>query len=113
MGHVYNSWWTGSSLSIDETRRILPGQNATTLQVAAGVIAAAKYAIDNPKKGILVPDDLPHDYVLNITKPYLGNLLSVQSDWTPLKNRKIYFPENPKSSVDGDPWQFRSFLPLP
>jgi len=114
MGHKYNSWWTGSSLSIEETRRIMgTGQNATTLQVAAGVIAATKYAIKNPKKGILVPDDLPHDYVLKIAKPYLGDLLSVQSDWTPLKNREVFFQENTDSKSDEDPWQFKNFLPFP
>jgi len=113
MGHVYNSWWTGSSLSIEEARRILPGQNATTLQVAAGVISAVKYAIENPRKGILVPDDLPYDYVLNIARPYLGDLISIPSDWTPLKNREIHFPENPDSKADEDPWQFKNFLPLP
>ena len=113
MGHAYNSWWTGSSLSIEETRKILPGQNATTLQVAAGVVSAVKWAIDNPKKGICVPDDLPHNYILNIAKPYLGDLISIPSDWTPLKNRKVYFPENPDSKTDGDTWQFKNFLPLP
>lgn len=113
MGHAYNSWWTGSSLSIEETRKILPGQNATTLQVAAGVVSAVKWAIDNPKKGICVPDDLPHDYILNITRPYLGDLISIPSSWTPLKNRKVYFPENPDSKADEDPWQFKNFLPLP
>ncbi|MDP3027781.1 MAG: saccharopine dehydrogenase NADP-binding domain-containing protein [Nanoarchaeota archaeon] len=112
MGHPYNSWWTGSSLSIEETRKILPGQNATTLQVAAGVVSAVKWAIDNPRKGICVPDDLPHDYILDIAKPYLGNLISIPSDWTPLKNRRVYFPENPDSKADRDPWQFKNFLPL-
>jgi homospermidine synthase len=33
MGHDYNSWWTGSILSIEEARKLAPGQNATTIQV--------------------------------------------------------------------------------
>ncbi len=33
LGHDYTGWWTGSLLSIDEARAILPGQSATTLQV--------------------------------------------------------------------------------
>lgn len=113
MGHAYKSWWTGSSLSIEETRRIMgKGQNATTLQVAAGVIAATKYAIENPKKGICVPDDLPHDYVLNIAKPYLGDFISTPSDWTPLKTKNPHFPENPASKFNEDVWQFENFLPI-
>ena len=113
MGHAYNSWWTGTSLSIEKAREIAPGQNATTLQVASGVISAIRYMIENPKKGICLPDDLPHDFVLNIAKPYLGDFISTQSDWTPLKNRKIYFEENKKSKPEKDPWQFNNFVPLP
>ena len=40
MGHPYTAWWTGSLLSIDETRALVPHQNATTLQVAASVLGA-------------------------------------------------------------------------
>jgi len=113
MGHAFNSWWTGTSLSIEKTREIAPGQNATTLQVAAGIISAVRYMIENPKKGLCLPDDLPHDFVLNIAKPYLGDFISTPSDWTPLKNRKVYFEENKNCKAEKDPWQFNNFLPLP
>lgn len=110
MGHAYKSWWTGSALSIDQTRELVPGQNATTLQVAAGVIAAILWMLENPRKGLNLPDDLPHDFVLDIAKPYLGNFISTRSDWTPLKNRVVYFKENPAAKPNPDPWQFESFL---
>lgn len=113
MGHPYNSWWTGSILSIEEARKLVPGQNATTLQVAAGVVSAILYLIDNPRKSILLPDDIPYDYILNIARPYLGELHSKAYDWTPLKSRPVFFKENPSYCVDGDPWQFECFLPLP
>ncbi len=113
MGHAYNAWWTGTSLSIEETRKLAPGQNPTTLQVAAGVVSAVRWMIENPKKGICLPDDLPHDYILEIAKPYLGEFISMQSDWSPVKNREVYFPENPESHNEKDPWQFHNFLPLP
>ncbi len=113
MGHPYNSWWTGSILSIEEARRLAPGQNATTLQVAAGVVSAVRYMIENPRKGILIPDDIPHDYILTIAKPYLGELHSRPYDWNPLKSRTIFFKENQGHSVDGDPWQFECFRTLP
>ncbi len=35
---------------------------------------------------MLLPDDLPHDYVLEIARPYLGHFISTPSDWTPLKD---------------------------
>ena len=114
MGHEYTSWWMGSMLSIEEARKLAPGQNATTLQVAAGVISATTWMIENPKKGLCLPDDLPHDYILKIAKPYLGDFASKPSDWTPLKNRKVYFKENPDNAPDKkDPWQFRNFIFIP
>lgn len=113
MGHVFGSWWTGTSLSIEKTRELAPGRNPTTLQVAAGIIGAVRWMIENPKKGLCLPDDLPHDYVLKIAKPYLGDFISTPSDWTPLKNRQVYFAENPRSRAEKDPWQFHNFEPLP
>ena len=112
MGHHYKSWWTGSSLSIEEARRVIPGQNATTLQVAAGVLSAVEWMLENPKKGFLIPDDLPHRYILNKARPYLGDFISTPSDWTPEKSREtIFFPENPDNNPEGTPWEYERFRP--
>jgi len=114
MGHPYNSWWTGSILTVDEARTLAPGQNATTIQVALGVVSAVMWMMDNPRKGMCLPDDLPHDFVLKIAKPYLGTFYSGPSDWTPLKNRRVYFKENPANKYDGkDVWQFKNFQFVP
>jgi homospermidine synthase len=111
MGHAYSSWWIGSDLSIEESRRLMPHQNATTMQVAISVIAAAMWMIENPDRGVLVPDELPHDYVLKISKPYLGKWISKPSDWTPLKNYPNVFKSHHRLDLDlKDPWQFKNFL---
>ena len=111
MGHAYNSWWTGSILEIDESRRLLPHQNATTMQVAISAVAAAMWMIQNPARGVCVPDDLPHDFVLEIANPYLGRSLSVPSDWTPLKHYANAFDGFNRPDLDwDDPWQFKNFL---
>jgi homospermidine synthase len=111
MGHPYKSWWTGSMLSIDEARKLADGQNATTIQVALGIVSAVMWMIDNPRKGFCLPDDLPHEFVLSIAKPYLGEFWSGPSDWTPLKDRAVYFKENPLNNYDQeDVWQFKNFL---
>jgi len=111
MGHPYQSWWTGSILSIEEARTHAPGQNATTLQVSLGVIAAVMWMIENPRRGFCLPDDLPYKYILDIAKPYLGTFHSGPADWNPLKNRMIYFKENPENIYDYDDiWQFKNFL---
>lgn len=111
MGHKYNSWWTGSILDIEGSRRLIGHQNATTMQVAIGVVSAAMWMIENPRAGLRLPDDLPHDYVLNIAKPYLGKFVSEPSDWTPLKDYQIFFKENPGAYPDKkNVWCFKNFL---
>ncbi len=111
MGHAYNSWWIGSDLSIEESRRLVPHQNATTMQVAISVVAATMWMIENPEMGVKIPDDLPHEFVLKIAKPYLGKWISKPSDWTPLKNYTNVFAGYNKPDMDTkDPWQFKNFL---
>lgn len=111
MGHPYNSWWIGSDLSIEESRRLVPHQNATTMQVAISVVAASMWMMENPAAGVKVPDDLPHEYVLKIAKPYLGKWISTPSDWTPLKTYTNAFQGFNKPDLDPeDPWQFKNFL---
>ena len=41
MGHDFTSWWCGSLLDIHESRKLVPHQQATTLQVAISVVSAA------------------------------------------------------------------------
>jgi len=83
LGHELNGWWTGSSLSIEQTREIAPHQNATTMQVAASVLGALFWMIKNPRKGFCFPDDLPYDEILTVAEPYLGTLISQRTDWAP------------------------------
>ena len=111
MGHAYSAWWIGSDLSIEESRRLVPHQNATTMQVAVSVVAASLWMIENPRMGVCVPDDLPHDYILGIAKPYLGKFISTPSDWTPLKHYFNAFRGYNEPFLDpNDPWQFKNFL---
>jgi homospermidine synthase len=111
MGHAYQSWWIGSDLSIEESRRLVPHQNATTMQVAISVVAAATWMIENPAQGVCVPDDLPHEYVLKIAKPYLGRFISKPTDWTPLQHYANAFEGYNRPDLDRrDPWQFKNFL---
>jgi len=111
MGHRYNSWWTGSVLSIDESRELVPHQNATTLQVAIGVVSGVMWAIENPEQGVLEPDEIPYEYILDIAKSYLGKFISKPSDWTPFKNYQVFFKENLGTYLDKKaPWAFKNFL---
>jgi homospermidine synthase len=111
MGHRYKSWWTGSDLTIEESRRLVPHQNATTVQVAISVVAAVLWMLDHPTEGVRVPDELPHEVILRVAKPYLGRWISEPSDWTPVKARDRSLDAFNKPDLDlKDPWQFRNFL---
>jgi homospermidine synthase len=73
-----------------------------TAPVMAGVI----WAMQHPHEGVLEPDDLPHDEMLRIIRPYLGAVVGVYSDWTPLADRGWLFEEDLDRD---DPWRFRNF----
>ena len=106
MGHARGAYWYGSRLSIEEARRLAPYNNATSLQVAAAVLAGMVWAIENPRAGILEAEQLDGARVLDLARPYLGELVGAYSDWTPLLHRGALFPEDVDST---DPWQFRNF----
>ena len=111
MGHAFHSWWTGSDLSIQQARKLVPHQNATTLQVAISVVAASMWMFDHAEEGVCSPEDLPHEFVLKVADPYLGKNLSVRSDWTPLKYYENHFQGYARPDLDRkDPWQFKNFL---
>jgi homospermidine synthase len=106
MGHAKGAYWYGSQLTIDEARAACPYNNATSLQVTAPVMAGVVWAIRNPRAGIVEPDDLPFEEILRLCRPYLGNVVGVYSDWSPLAGRGELFEED----LDrGDPWQFKNF----
>ena len=106
-GHANNAYWYGSQLSIEETRRLAPYQNATGLQVTAAVLAGMVWALENPRRGVVEADELDHERVLGIMEPYLGRMAGAYTDWTPLDGRGGLFPEDIDTS---DPWQFRNVI---
>jgi homospermidine synthase len=106
MGHDKGAYWYGSRLSIDETRHLAPHNNATSLQVTAAVLGAMIWAIENPRAGVVEPDNIDHVRIMEIARPYLGEMVGAYSDWTPLKDRSVLFPEDLDTS---DPWQFKNF----
>jgi homospermidine synthase len=104
----FGAYWYGSQLSIQEARQLLgPDYNATSIQIASPVLAGAMWLIQHSDRGLVEPEDLDHDFVLDVCRPYLGPVVGVRSDWTPLKDRNVLFPE---TNLDtSDPWQFENF----
>ena len=106
-GHAKNAYWYGSQLSVEETRELAPYQNATGLQVTSAVLAGMVWALENPDEGIVEADEMDYRRCLEVQMPYLGPVIGVYTDWTPLDNRPGFFPEDIDTS---DPWQFRNIL---
>jgi homospermidine synthase len=106
MGHARSAFWYGSQLSIEQARDLAPSNSATSLQVTAPVMAGVIWAMKNPERDVLEPDDLPYDEMLRMIRPYLGDVVGAFSDWTPLAGRAWLFDEDLDRT---DPWQFKNF----
>lgn len=105
MGPAKGAYWYGSQLSIGQARELCPHNSATSLQVTAAVMAGVVWAMKNPARDVVEPDDLPHEEILALARPYLGDVVGVYTDWTPLQGRSWLF----KETIDSrDPWQFRN-----
>ncbi|MBW8830169.1 MAG: homospermidine synthase [Burkholderiales bacterium] len=100
------AYWHGSQLSIEQARGLCPFNSATSLQVAAPIVAGMSWIIQHPDLGVIEPDDLPLAPVLAMIRPYLGDVVGVHTDWTPLRDRESLFDE-PLDRTD--PWQFINF----
>ncbi|MBV9829501.1 MAG: homospermidine synthase [Alphaproteobacteria bacterium] len=105
MGPSKGVYWYGSRLDIDEARRVAPHNNATSLQVTAAVLAGVIWAIEHPDRGVVEPDELDFARILEIAGPYLGEVVGVYGDWTPLHDRERLFTEDLDRE---DPWQFKN-----
>ncbi|EJL01826.1 homospermidine synthase [Pseudomonas fluorescens Q2-87] len=104
MGHGLNAFWYGSVLSIDEARALVPFNNATSLQVAAGVLSGIVWAVEHPDRGIVEPEQMDYERVLEVARPYLGTLIGQQTDWTP-----VGAVHEPSRDGAADAWQFEHF----
>jgi len=101
-GPVSGPYWLGSRLDIHTAHRLVPSGNATSLQVAAGALAAVAWALDNPHRGIVEPDELDFRAALDVAMPYLGAFEGHRADWSPQDD-----DDAAQELLDpSDPWQF-------
>lgn len=104
-GHRKNAYWYGSQLSIDEARKLVPFNNATSLQVTVAVLSGMVWAIENPSHGVVEPDEMDFRRNLEVCMPYLGPVVGQYTEWNPLLDRGRLFTEDLDTS---DPWQFKN-----
>jgi homospermidine synthase len=104
-GHRKNAYWYGSQLSIEEARALVPYNSATSLQVTVAALSGMIWAIENPERGIVEPDEMEYERPLGVCMPYLGTVVGQYTDWTPLHERGELFAEDLDHA---DPWQFKN-----
>lgn len=104
-GHKKNAYWYGSQLSIGEARQLAPFNSATSLQVTSAALSGMIWAMENPARGVVEPDEMDFQRPLGICLPYLGKVVGEYTDWTPLYQRGELFEEDLDQS---DPWQFKN-----
>ncbi len=73
--------WTGSILNNDIKN--MPTSNPTLVQVAISVLSALHWMCDNPNKGVIFPEEIDHEYMLNLASPYLGLVYCDYVDYKP------------------------------
>ena len=110
-GHKKNAYWYGSQLSIEETRKLAPYQNATGLQVTSAVIAGMVWALENPAAGIVEADETDFRRCLEVQLPYLGPVQSASiPTGPPLTGRPGPLRRGHGSIASAIPWQFKNVL---
>jgi homospermidine synthase len=81
--HRTGAYWYGSTLTLQEARHLVPHNSATTLQVAAGIVGALAWMLDNPRAGITEAEAMDSAQVLAVALPYLGHVGGTHTQWQP------------------------------
>ena len=63
--------------------------------------------MNHPAAGVVDPDEMGFEEVMEVALPYMGEMVGVYTDWTPLVDRETLFPEDLDPE---DPWQFKNIL---
>lgn len=111
-----NIFWIGSILDINEARDLFDNKineylNATNVQVVGGYFSGFMYLVElaNNKmfRGLMCPDELPHEKIWEISSPFLGPFIFMQvEDWVPHSYKDEYLQETKRDKN----WQFYNFL---
>jgi len=65
------------------------------------------WVLEHDGCGVVEPEGVDFERALVLARPYLGEMVGVWGDWTPLEARRPLFAE--PWDLD-DPWQFTNIL---
>ena len=104
-GHSKNAYWYGSQLEIETTRKLTSTSNCTSLQVAAAAVAAMAWALKNPGKGWVEPEEMDYKFCLEVAGSYLTPVRGFYTDWTPLEGRA-----GVSEKEKANPWLYKHMI---
>jgi homospermidine synthase len=87
------SYWYGSTLSLEDARKLFPHNNATSLQVVAGILGALLWMQKNPNKGVVEAESMDSEEVMDAALPFLGDVSGFMTNWQPMDNGELKFEE--------------------
>ena len=69
-------WWSGSVMNVNYVKTELNDDYflPTTIQVMAGILSAVSFALENPTKGIIFPEDLDDKFIIKKINKYMGKV---------------------------------------
>jgi homospermidine synthase len=83
------SYWHGSTVGIDEARGLVPEMNATASQVVGALVGAISWMLANPRRGIVEPEALDSEQVMQAATPYLGRISGHLTPWSPKQGTRL------------------------
>lgn len=81
--HDSGAYWYGSTLRVEQARSLAPHNNATSMQVVSTIVASIKWMLLHPYEGVIEPEDVDHNFILNECLAYLGHVGGIESGWRP------------------------------
>ena len=72
-------FWCGTVLTNEQTIKLLGSEtrvNATQLQVAIAILAGIEWMLENPERGVITAEEIPHKYIIRRCIPYWGNFFN-------------------------------------
>ncbi len=87
------AYWYGSTLSLEQARKLFPYNNATSLQVVAGIFGALLWMQKNPNKGVVEAESMDFEGIMDAVLPFLGDVSGFMTDWQPANNGELKFEE--------------------
>lgn len=93
------SYWFGSKLILSQARELVADSNATSLQVAAGVLSGLIWALENPSRGIVEAEEMDFRRVLDLASPWLGRIYGISTCWRPSRAKDLTFEKFTPTTV--------------